>query len=76
MVSAMKRTLVGILALHSAAGLTQGADPPAAFKLGSFERGGKPFVGIVVRDAVVIDLVAADAALGGDAGRPPSYPRT
>ena len=33
------------------------------YKLGTFERQGRPFVGVVVRDAVVIDLAAAHAAV-------------
>ena len=33
------------------------------FKLGTFERAGRPFVGVVLRDSVVIDLAAANAAL-------------
>jgi 2-keto-4-pentenoate hydratase/2-oxohepta-3-ene-1,7-dioic acid hydratase in catechol pathway len=37
----------------------------AAFKLGGFERDGKRFVGIVLKDSQVIDLAAADAALHG-----------
>ncbi len=39
----------------------QGA--PTAYKLGTFERQGRPFVGIVLREAVVIDLAAAHAAI-------------
>src|SRR5215216_7252674 len=35
------------------------AQAPAAFKLGTFERQGKPFVGVVVGNATVIDLAAA-----------------
>ena len=33
------------------------------FKLGTFERAGRQFVGVVLRDSVVIDLAAANAAL-------------
>jgi 2-keto-4-pentenoate hydratase/2-oxohepta-3-ene-1,7-dioic acid hydratase in catechol pathway len=33
------------------------------YKLGTFERQGRPFVGIVLREAVVIDLAAAHAAI-------------
>ena len=40
---------------------TQGATP--AFKLGTFERQGRPFVGIVLRESVVVDLAAAHAAI-------------
>jgi hypothetical protein len=34
------------------------------FKLGTFERDGRHFVGIVLRDAVVIDVVAASRESG------------
>ena len=33
------------------------------FKLGTFERAGRQFVGVVLRESVVIDLAAANAAL-------------
>jgi len=36
---------------------------PTPFKLGTFERQGRAFVGIVLRDSVVIDLGAAHAAI-------------
>ena len=36
---------------------------PTPFKLGTFERQGRQFVGIVLREAVVIDLAAAHAAI-------------
>jgi 2-keto-4-pentenoate hydratase/2-oxohepta-3-ene-1,7-dioic acid hydratase in catechol pathway len=49
-----------------AAGST-GAQAPTPFKLGTFERNGRPFVGIVLRESVVIDFAAAHAAI-----RPPS----
>lgn len=39
------------------------AQGTTAFKLGTFDRAGTPFVGIVLRDSVVIDLGAAHAAL-------------
>ena len=44
------------------------------FKLGTFERDGRHFVGIVLRDAIVIDLVTATRAitLGDRAIAPPS----
>jgi len=65
----MLRALVALMALSTAAGLARGAEPAPTFKLGSFERDGKPFVGIVLRDVLVIDLAAANAAL-------PQGPRT
>jgi 2-keto-4-pentenoate hydratase/2-oxohepta-3-ene-1,7-dioic acid hydratase in catechol pathway len=36
---------------------------PTPFKLGTFERQGRQFVGIVLRDTVVIDFAAAHAAI-------------
>lgn len=36
---------------------------PTPFRLGTFERSGRPFVGVVLRDTVVIDLAAAHAAV-------------
>jgi 2-keto-4-pentenoate hydratase/2-oxohepta-3-ene-1,7-dioic acid hydratase in catechol pathway len=47
--------LVGTIVLFG-----QEAQP---FKLGTFERGGKPFVGIVLKDSIVIDFAQASAAL-------------
>jgi 2-keto-4-pentenoate hydratase/2-oxohepta-3-ene-1,7-dioic acid hydratase in catechol pathway len=40
------------------------------FKLGTFEIAGEPRIGIVLKDALVVDLVAANRALQRD----PSYP--
>jgi 2-keto-4-pentenoate hydratase/2-oxohepta-3-ene-1,7-dioic acid hydratase in catechol pathway len=39
------------------------AQSPMPFKLGTFEQGGKAFVGIVVKDSIVIDIAQASAAL-------------
>jgi 2-keto-4-pentenoate hydratase/2-oxohepta-3-ene-1,7-dioic acid hydratase in catechol pathway len=73
MVCGMRRTLAGLLALQALSGLARGAEPLPAFKLGSFERDGKPFVGVVLRDELVIDLVAADKAEPGSSrGAPPA----
>lgn len=36
---------------------------PSPYKLGTFEHKGKTFVGVVLRDAVVIDLAAANSAI-------------
>ncbi|MFI4945912.1 MAG: fumarylacetoacetate hydrolase family protein [Burkholderiales bacterium] len=57
------RALVALMTVSTAAGLALRAEPASGFKLGSFERDGKPFVGVVLRDSLVIDLVAADRAL-------------
>jgi 2,4-didehydro-3-deoxy-L-rhamnonate hydrolase len=54
------RFLPGIVAALLMAGALAGAQAPAtAFKLGTFERGGKPFVGIVVNESSVIEFPAA-----------------
>jgi len=46
------------------ASLMAAAQPAATpYKLGSFERQGRPFVGIVLRESVVIDFPAAHAAI-------------
>ncbi len=47
----------------------QGTTP---FKLGTFEQGGKPFVGIVVKDSIVIDMAQASAALKSPAAKVPA----
>ncbi|HET7609907.1 MAG TPA: hypothetical protein VFL84_14595, partial [Gammaproteobacteria bacterium] len=52
----------GLLAAFGSA--TVVAQPaPTPFKLGTFERQGRPFVGIVLRENVVIDFAAANAAV-------------
>jgi 2-keto-4-pentenoate hydratase/2-oxohepta-3-ene-1,7-dioic acid hydratase in catechol pathway len=61
----MKRTLLGVLAACVLASSAAAADSTALFKLGTFERNGKRFVGIVLKDSLVVDLVAADAAVPG-----------
>ena len=45
-----------------AAGLAY-AQAPTPFKLGTFERNGRPFVGIVLNEATVIDFAGAHAAI-------------
>jgi 2-keto-4-pentenoate hydratase/2-oxohepta-3-ene-1,7-dioic acid hydratase in catechol pathway len=63
-------------AAASAAAQSPSANPPALpFKLGTFAHDdGKPFVGIVIRDTLVIDLAAASATLpaGARRARPPA----
>src|SRR5918999_2270097 len=39
------------------------APAPTPFKFGTFERQGRPFVGIVLGESVVIDFAAAHAAI-------------
>lgn len=74
----MRRTrprlaFVGALAAIAAAATAGAQRPPAAFKLGTFERQGVPFVGVVVNDSLVVDLAQADAAIASPPprGRPP-----
>ena len=69
------RGLLATLAL-AALGCTAAAPEPSdqPFKLGTFERDGAEFVGVVLGDSVVIDLAAADEAVGSSLERrePPS----
>jgi 2-keto-4-pentenoate hydratase/2-oxohepta-3-ene-1,7-dioic acid hydratase in catechol pathway len=48
------------------------AQSPMPFKLGTFEQGGKPFVGVVVKDSIVIDLAQANTALKSPAAKIPA----
>jgi len=60
----MKLALAGGLLAALVVATTAVAQPaPTPFKLGTFERQGRPFVGIVLRESVVIDLGAANAAV-------------
>jgi 2-keto-4-pentenoate hydratase/2-oxohepta-3-ene-1,7-dioic acid hydratase in catechol pathway len=59
----MRRTLAGLVAACSIASAAAGADSAVPFKLGTFERNGRRFVGMVVKDSLVIDIASADAAL-------------
>ena len=52
-----------LIAAVVAAGAVTGAQAPTPFKLGTFERNGRPFVGIVLRESIVIDFAAAHAAI-------------
>jgi 2-keto-4-pentenoate hydratase/2-oxohepta-3-ene-1,7-dioic acid hydratase in catechol pathway len=64
----MKLTSAGGLLAALATATALVAQPaPTPFKLGTFERQGRPFVGIVLRDAVVIDFAAAHAAIANPA---------
>jgi 2-keto-4-pentenoate hydratase/2-oxohepta-3-ene-1,7-dioic acid hydratase in catechol pathway len=55
----LKATMLVAMVLSVAALQGQG---PAGFKLGTFEAGGRTFIGVVVNDAVVVDLEQANAA--------------
>lgn len=67
----MARLLTLLTTLALATGLGAGASPPQAvsnpvrepFKLGTFDHRGQTFVGLVLRDSIVIDIVGANAAL-------------
>jgi 2-keto-4-pentenoate hydratase/2-oxohepta-3-ene-1,7-dioic acid hydratase in catechol pathway len=60
----MNRFLTALAAAVLCAGLVPAAQGTATpYKLGTFERQGRPFVGIVLRESVVIDVVAAHAAI-------------
>ncbi len=59
----MRHLVAGLaVACLLAAALTH-AQAPAPFKLGTFERNGRPFVGIVLDESLVIDFAAAHAAI-------------
>jgi 2-keto-4-pentenoate hydratase/2-oxohepta-3-ene-1,7-dioic acid hydratase in catechol pathway len=60
----MKRSLTVCLALLGGSSLAaEGPAPPSQpFKLGTFSRGGRAFIGMVLDDALVADLAAANAA--------------
>ena len=40
----------------------QSGGTPVPFKVGTFERGGQPFVGLVLRDTQVVDIAQGNAA--------------
>jgi 2-keto-4-pentenoate hydratase/2-oxohepta-3-ene-1,7-dioic acid hydratase in catechol pathway len=58
----MQRTVIALAAAVLVVGSVSGQNA-TAFKLGTFELNGKPIVGIVLKDAVVIDFAQASAAL-------------
>jgi 2-keto-4-pentenoate hydratase/2-oxohepta-3-ene-1,7-dioic acid hydratase in catechol pathway len=61
----MKLALAGglLASLVAATALVAQQPAPTPFKLGTFERQGRAFVGIVLRDSVVVDFAAAHAAV-------------
>ncbi len=59
----MTRTVLAVLAGSAVTVLSAQAPATTSFKLGTFEQKDAPFVGVVLRDALVIDLAAADAAM-------------
>ena len=62
------RTFVALVvaaavAVIASAGLrAQGGAPAMTFKLGTFDQGGRAFVGLVLRDAQIVDIARANAA--------------
>lgn len=59
----MRPTLIGGIAALLLASTGAAQPAPTPFKLGTFERQGRPFVGIVLNEARVIDFAAAHAAV-------------
>jgi 2-keto-4-pentenoate hydratase/2-oxohepta-3-ene-1,7-dioic acid hydratase in catechol pathway len=55
--------VIGVLALCSGTLSAQPVQSSEPFKVGTFEIGGRPTVGLVLRDAVIVDIAAANAAL-------------
>ena len=64
----VKRTFVALIvaaavaAIASAGLRAQGGAPALTFKLGTFEQGGRTFVGLVLRDAQIVDIARANTA--------------
>jgi 2-keto-4-pentenoate hydratase/2-oxohepta-3-ene-1,7-dioic acid hydratase in catechol pathway len=59
----MRHVVPGLAVICLLASALPHAQAPTAFKLGTFERNGRPFVGIVLNESVVIDFAAAHAAI-------------
>jgi len=59
----MRRTILAVLAACGLASVFVGAQAPTPYKLGTFQRQGATFVGVVVRDTQVINLQVANAAV-------------
>ena len=64
--------LIALFTLAGTAGVSaQEVDVAEPYKVGTFEIGGAPTVGLVFRDALIVELTAANAALETN----PAYPR-
>lgn len=61
--SVLSLAVAAILSLSAPRLHAQGNAVVEPFKLGTFQTGAKPFVGIVLRDSVIIDAAAANAEL-------------
>jgi 2-keto-4-pentenoate hydratase/2-oxohepta-3-ene-1,7-dioic acid hydratase in catechol pathway len=59
----MKRVSLRLLLACTMAGTLVSAQAPTPYKLGTFERNSRTFVGIVLRESLVIDFAAAHAAI-------------
>ena len=59
----MRRTILAVLAACGLASVFVGAQAPTPYKLGTFQRQGTTFIGIVIRDTQVINLQVANAAV-------------
>jgi len=70
---AISVTLLALLAVPAWVAAQDATMPTAAepFKVGTFGIGGRPTVGIVLRDSLIVDLAGANAALELD----PAYPK-
>ena len=67
----MKRLIAITLAIACIGGVLTLAQAPTPYKLGTFETQGRTFVGLVLRDSVVVDLAAADKAVATTRQRVP-----
>ena len=59
----MRRTILTVLAACGLASVFVAAQAPTPYKLGTFQRQGTTFVGVVIRDTQVINLQVANAAV-------------
>lgn len=60
----MRQLFPGLMMACVLTGAPTSAQAPTPFRLGTFERDGRPFVGIVIRTDTVVDFAAAHAAIG------------
>jgi len=67
----VKRLIAITLAVACVGGVLTVAQAPTPYKLGTFELQGRTFVGLVLRDSVVVDLAAADKAVATTRQRVP-----
>ena len=64
----MTRPIASMLTAFLAAGSFALAQAPTPYKLGTFEQQGRTFLGLVLKDQVVIDIAAAHKALPSSRG--------